>query len=71
MPEVEGPIRRFNNQGFEVVIGTTRLRCSTTLWQNFKRNFKEGDYVIAEYTLFGIDETKVARNMVRREDLRP
>ncbi len=70
MPEVEGPIRRFNDAGFEVVVGITRLRCSLNLWQNFKRHFKVGDYVVASYTLVGTDETKVVRTMIKREDLR-
>ncbi len=70
MPEVEGPIRRFNNQGFEVVVGVTRLRCTMNMWQNIHRNHKVGDYVVAEYQEEGQDNTKVLKAMVKREDLR-
>ena len=75
MPEILGEISRWNDAGFEVVIdsyGTLfRIRCSMNLWQNFKRNFKPGDFVMVDFTRVGQEETKVARSMVRREDLRP
>jgi len=71
LPEVTGPIRRFNNAGFEVVVGITRLRCTMNMWQNIKRSFKEGDYVVASYTQDEPGDTKVLKAMIRKEDLRP
>ncbi len=69
MPEVEGHIRRFNNTGFEVVVGITRLRCTMNMWQNIHRNYKVGDYVAASYTQEEPGDTKVLKAMVKREDL--
>lgn len=75
MAEMIGSISRWNNKGFEVVIlrpmgKLERVRCSYNLWTNFKRNYKTGDFVQVEYTLVGEDDIKVARSMVKREDLR-
>ncbi len=70
MPEVEGPIRRFNRAGFEVVVGITRLRCTMNMWQNINKSYKVDDYVVAEYREEGQDNTKVLKAMVKREDLR-